>query len=525
MPTPNLIAPTSRGVVQHLSRDNLLRTRSISWIHVPYESFLECRPPILTLGLPMHEVLGFQKDRHIVSMSLRDLSDGREMPPNTAKYVSAWCIRGVKKVTPEDYREYVSKAKPDLIYALADVQPVVSQKRFIKSVERTTEWLVQLLKPSNAEDNAHVPAVLLQMPGGQSTAARSAFARAILEPLHPTEIDALQPLTLSSLDDAVSGYVVDGSVDLMRASLQSLDTNKPRIAHTSSFSTPSTSGSAPSADLIRGPHDILTLIRDVGIDLFGAEWVVKLAQWGVALDLEFPAPRAPDNSNDDAQERSGFPKLRGTKRDIGHNLYDVHYRTDFSRLLNINSKTKCHCFACDPSSCTPEDVIRHSGLDDPSSSDLKSPSQNSHKYSPHTRAYIHHLLHTHEMSAHSMLVSHNLEVLSAFLAGVRRVLESCRDEFGKEVERFFEYYDSGDDGRNYPTKVAEEVEAVVEATVAEATLGQANEVVSSMVLDSHDKLATEGPGVALFDEARVCHAEVERLRGKGSLKRSDRDAE
>ncbi|KAG2021374.1 hypothetical protein CC2G_006619 [Coprinopsis cinerea AmutBmut pab1-1] len=38
---------------------------------------------------------------------------------------------------------------------------------------------------------------------------------------------------------------------------------------------------------------------------------------------------------------------------------------------------------------------------------------------PHTRAYIHHLLHTHEMSAHALLVSHNLAVVEAFLRGIR----------------------------------------------------------------------------------------------------------
>ncbi|KAL0071158.1 hypothetical protein AAF712_001718 [Marasmius tenuissimus] len=522
--TPNLITPTSRGIVPHLSRDNLIRTSSVSWLHVPYESFLESKPPILALGNSMHELLGFKRDRHVVSMSLRDLGDGREMPPNTAKYVSAWCIRGVRKVTPADYREYASKAKPDLVYALADVQPVVSQKRLIKSVERTAEWLVQLLKPSDSEDNARAPSVLLQMPGGQSIAARSAFARTILEPLHPTEIDALRPLSLGSLDDGIAGYVVDGSPDLMKASLDSLDINKPRLAHTSSFSAISNTSyeTSPSAgvDMIRGPHDILVLIRDVGIDLFGAEWAVKLAQWGVALDFEFPVPRAPENSNQNEEASGGFPRLRASKRDIGHNLYDVRYRTDFNRLLNSNSTLLCPCLACDPSSCVPEEVIRHSHVDDPPSSYLKSPSQSSHTHPPHTRAYIHHLLHTHEMSSHSLLVGHNLEVFSAFLGGARRVLESHPDEFNGEVEKFFDYYDSRDAGHSYPPKVAQEAEAVVEATVAEASMGQSDETPAS-VSQSHE-MSKGGIGILLYDEARACHAEVERLRGKGSLKR-DRD--
>ncbi|KAG7095518.1 hypothetical protein E1B28_006256 [Marasmius oreades] len=516
--TPNLITPTSRGVVPHLSRDNVLRTQSISWIHVPYESFLECKPPIPTLGLSLHDLLGFRHDRHVISMSLRDLSDGREMPSNAAKYVSAWCIRGARKVTPEEYRRYTSLAKPDIVYALADVQPVASQKRLIKSVERTAEWLVQLLKPCDAEDNAQAsaPSIILQMPGGQSNQARSAFAHTLIEPLHPTDVHTLKPLRLSCLDDAISGYAVDGSIEQIKASLDGLNEKKLRIAHSTTFSTltiPPATGLSPSTgvDMIRGPHDMLDLIRDVGIDLFGAEWVIKLAQWGIALDFEFPPPQAPINSKIDSGSGTS-PKIRGSKRDIGHNLYDVRYRMDCTRLLNSNSSVTCPCFTCAPSSCSSEDVIRHSRVDDPPLYDLKSPPRSR---TPHTRAYIHHLLHTHEMSSYALLVGHNLAIISTFLQGVRNSLELSGGQFNAEVDKFFEYYASGEHESIYPSEVAK-VEAVVEAVVAEATEG---EVLLPQGSGVRDTLTGKGTGILLFDEARVCHAEVERLRGKGSLKR------
>ena len=63
---------------------------------------------------------------------------------------------------------------------------------------------------------------------------------------------------------------------------------------------------------------------------------------------------------------------------------------------------------------------------------------------PFVRAYVHHLLHTHEMSAHSLLVMHNLSVLTAFLSGIREVLarrDTARDEFEREVTKFEETYD------------------------------------------------------------------------------------
>ncbi|ESK95789.1 trna-guanine transglycosylase family protein [Moniliophthora roreri MCA 2997] len=504
IPTPNILAPTSRGVVSHLSRDNLLRANSITWIHVPFESFLECKPPILTLGSPAHDILGFKRDKHIVSMSLRDLSDGREMPPNTAKFVTAWCVRGVRKVTPEDWKEYVSKAQPDVVYALVDSQPVTSQKRLMKSVERTAEWLVHLLKPTTATTEPYrIPPILLQMPGNQSVPARSAFARTLVEPLHPTEIDALKPLQLSCLDDSVIGYVVDGSVELMRASLDLLNANKPRIAHTSSLAF-------EGLDQIRGPHDMLTLIRDVGIDMFGAEWAVKLAQWGVALDFEFPAPA---QAGSDAVSGPPPQARKDGKRDIGHNIYHVCYRTDFTPLINSQSTLQCHCIACKPLSC--ETVIRHSVVD----AEPEFPDSNA----SHTRAYIHHLLHTHEMSAHSLLVSHNVEVISMFLAGVRHVLSTPDQDFTKEVKRFFDYYNAGyatsGEIQGVAEKVAEVVEAVVEESKGLAGGFEVGVETGGTTPPVTAQVKSIGIGIALYDEAHACWAEVERLRGKGSLKR------
>jgi len=60
---------------------------------------------------------------------------------------------------------------------------------------------------------------------------------------------------------------------------------------------------------------------------------------------------------------------------------------------------------------------------------------------PYTRAYVHHLLHTHEMSAHTLLALHNLAVLDTFFAGVRRVLSEQPERFSEEITRFGKTYD------------------------------------------------------------------------------------
>ena len=62
---------------------------------------LEHNPPLPTIiGGPhaLQKLVGLNNERHVISMSLRDHCDGREMPPNGKKFVNAWCIRGVRKV-------------------------------------------------------------------------------------------------------------------------------------------------------------------------------------------------------------------------------------------------------------------------------------------------------------------------------------------------------------------------------------------------------------------------------------------
>lgn len=99
--TPNFLIGTSRGVIPHFSRDHVHSANGISWINVPFESFLEQSPPIPTYqsgSQPLHNFLGFDTSKHIVSLSLRDPLDAREMPANGNTHVSASCMRGVRKV-------------------------------------------------------------------------------------------------------------------------------------------------------------------------------------------------------------------------------------------------------------------------------------------------------------------------------------------------------------------------------------------------------------------------------------------
>lgn len=327
------------------------------------------------------------------------------------------------------------------------------------------------------------------MPGDTSKAARRAFSDTLLETLYAKDAEQVKPY--KRLDDAVTGYTFDLvplRASILSPSIANEEEQQPnrRTLDTRPFTQPNTDLVLPGfVELIRAsleplppeksrivtgassPHEVLRLVSDVGIDLFDAAWAQKAADWGIALDFTFPA----------SAELNSGPKVREDgKRDIGHNLYSPEYAMDFGRFAASYSDgasqsggVVCPCIACSP--CSPVEQLTHSAVDV-----LLRPSEPVKCDPPFTRAYLHHLLHTHEMSAHSLLAAHNIAVAEAFFTSVRALLAECSphthhphehpqgpyhpdvysdsetiaivseeanfEPFKREVERFFEVYDS-----------------------------------------------------------------------------------
>lgn len=336
------------------------------------------------------------------------------------------------QISPAEWRSYTSAIQPDFALALSDTpftNPPYSQKRLTKSVERSHAWLANFIRPSPYDTLAvHT---LVHMAGGTSIPARRAFANGLVETLFGAEADSVQPL--KCLDEGVTGYVFDSVplhiaiaaasqrdndkpvdavelVPLIQSSLTSLPLEKPRIVMSSS-----------------SPQEMLTLILSCGIDLFDAQWAQRAADIGVALDFTFPI------------SKKGPPLAENGKRSLGHNLYDTSYAQDFSRLAETfageanrgEEDLVCPCIACSP--CSISTPIPHSSIDSFAPPLAFNPST--------SRAYVHHLLHTHEMSAHALLAAHNVNVLDAMFAGVRKVAQASKEDFEKEVQLFLEHYD------------------------------------------------------------------------------------
>lgn len=305
------------------------------------------------------------------------------------------------------------------------------------------------------------------MAGDIDPAARNAFASSLIETVFGKEKEQIAPFEV--LDEGIFGYLFE--LNPLKTSL--LADVKPIISkpdedHTTLHPTvilgtiaqaqltdqltallqaslnPLLDTQTESQNKLRvatspaSPHEILILIRDVGIDLFDAQWAQRAADWGVALDFTFPP--------------KGKAKHEA-KRDLGHNLYDSRYSHDFGRLADsfqdgasyhaqsggdLNEALPvCSCIACSPIS--PTTRLRHSSI-------VANENETTIPMAfdpPFCRAYIHHLLHTHEMSAHAFLVAHNLAVVDALFQGIRDVLRrpDGLTWFRHEVQNFCDTYD------------------------------------------------------------------------------------
>jgi queuine tRNA-ribosyltransferase len=300
--------------------------------------------------------------------------------------------------------------------------------------------------------------------GGCDPRARTEFARGLVDKIDVPIADN-EGNTIKKIEDGIFGYAIElvdlpvnilntppitedakstpgsnGTLDLIRSSFEPLSSTKLRIAH-----------SPPS------PHIVLRLIAETGIDLFDVPWLAEAADLGITLDFQFPVPPATPAQN--------------AVTPIGHNLFEERFSMDFEPIGRLESSWPCH------STFSPSHILH--GKSDAEQWDPQDRESNSEANATgsFTRAYVHHLLHTHEMGAYALLHLHNLAMMDQFFENVRAFLSQntapgSEVKFAKEIIRFYKRYELPD---------------------------------------------------RLFAEARMRWKEVEDARGKGSLKR-ERDA-
>jgi queuine tRNA-ribosyltransferase subunit QTRTD1 len=388
--TPGFLCPTSRGVITHLTPDNVAKCGSmLSGLVVNAEDFMEKAPaadiPLLKYPDP-RELLALPLDLPMI-ITPRRPAPVPSPQPNRDDSISIMTGEGFRSMPLSLYGEFASRLSPDIVLSVPDI-PNLSPggkpgaNRAKKMLARTEKWLKELLLDKcsrNAEYRVFAPI----LPGLSASAQRSYFDvirsdssivgvtlwNAQAARLSPKQAEmaekrhaAKKPLTVNN--NTMESYLEELANDeLVRCYASGIDT----------------------------PHDVLDMISK-GVDLFLASSAYEFTDSGVALDFTFPA-----NMDEPV---------------FGYNLWDDQYAADMGTLGRVNSAT------------------------------IPGTSYN--------RAYIHHLLGAREMTGWVLLQMHNLAVFSSFFDGVRKCI--LDGTFEVERENFFLVYGDPESARELRDK-------------------------------------------------------------------------
>ncbi|KAF3927185.1 hypothetical protein ABW20_dc0103664 [Dactylellina cionopaga] len=370
LPTPNYIAPTSRGVVPHLSPDNLEKNTGVVGVYVALEDFIEKAPqrvpPLYTYPNTLREFISLPTGNFLLLSPRR--SPALTCPKsNSDANVSILTSVGFRDLPIKDYVSAVVKLQPDIVLGIADSpnSEKPGKSRIPKIPVRTEKWLEELLgkvfagvtegdrkEDDKEKEKKHIPAV---------------FAAVL-----PLEIEK-QRLYVTYLQenvDRLTGLVFNASA---AESLARLPEELQDLARLQS-------------DAATGPHEVLEMI-DRGVDIFNIGFTGLATDAGIALHFKFGTSGSVEEEGEDD---GGVPLHQ---LDLATNMWDEKFATDLGPL-----EEGCECYAC----------------------------------TRHHKAYIRHCLEAKEMTAWVLLQIHNLNVIERFFRDVRRCIEDGRWEVEKE---------------------------------------------------------------------------------------------
>ncbi|ORZ15067.1 tRNA-guanine(15) transglycosylase-like protein [Absidia repens] len=160
------------------------------------------------------------------------------------------------------------------------------------------------------------------------------------------------------------------------------------------------------------PEHILLGVAN-GVDLFDGSYAYKMTEHGRAITFKF-----------------GSKKLVDGKIDKVIDLWNTNIAQTFDPL-----DVSCGCYTCT---------------------------------TPHTKAYIHHLLKAHEMLGSILLMRHNIYQLGQFMADIRQSIE--KDTFKQDMNIFMQQYNHGNELENSKEDARETVDSLGVASKKKWTL-------------------------------------------------------
>ncbi|KAJ5949001.1 hypothetical protein N7454_002308 [Penicillium verhagenii] len=301
--TPHYLPVTSRGVVPHISHDNVRKETAINGLYVGLEDFIEKkhRSPVFKIPVeanesPLRKFICASSDLPLI-LGPRRFPAMPCPPVNTTTSIAISTSDGFHQLSAQQYIDVTYNLKPDIVIGLADMvsgKPP-GNKRRAKMVDRTHAYTRDALEKLY----------------GDAVAADEKSKAAYFAPILPLD-NTQQSLYLNDLKDEfinrLSGLALydSDSLTFIPEALGDL----PRLL----LSDP------------RGPHAVLREIS-LGADLLTTPFVGDSSDAGIALDFTFPAPPR------EADEKDLLP--------LGIDMWSSEYAKDVSPL-----RDGCQCYAC-----------------------------------------------------------------------------------------------------------------------------------------------------------------------------------
>lgn len=312
--TPNYFAVASRGVVPHLTPDNIAKYGGFSGTYIAMEDMVEKSQKRITRIPAVHKAPAADGKRlhafTALSPSSVSILGPRRVPAvkapigNSDNYIQIFTSNGFQALRNPDYINAIKTLKPDIAIPMADIiygsNTTPQSKSIHRMCERTEEWMSEVHRSLDLDE--------------LRSSNTSIFAPTLPAP-YPMQWEYLSRLS-DDMADMLSGlaiYDVDILPDLA---------NYPALTPLARL----------SLDPPATPHDILRQVA-LGIDTFLLPFINTTSDAGVAMAFTFPAPTT-------AQQQTNTDSGTGLLP-LGTDLTDPENTTSLAPLAPC-----CTCYAC-----------------------------------------------------------------------------------------------------------------------------------------------------------------------------------
>ncbi|KAL0943741.1 tRNA-guanine transglycosylase family protein [Colletotrichum truncatum] len=261
--TPNYMATGSRGVIPHITPDNLTKYTSFGAAYMALEDFVEKKnPAVLSVPSsdkrPLHAFTCLPDNIATVLAPRRNPAIKTPVG-NGAKFIAIFTSTGFRNLTTDEYSSAVEALRPDIAIGPADLfhtSMMPPSKKLVRMAERTEEWTDGFLSPKRQE--------------ALKEAGVSVFAPVLAVP-YPIQWEHLSHLA-NDIIESLSGLAIY-DVDL----LPDIEENyKPLVP------LPRLSMHIPET-----PQAILRQVS-LGVDVCTVPFLNNISDAGVALTFTFP---------------------------------------------------------------------------------------------------------------------------------------------------------------------------------------------------------------------------------------------